>query len=133
MFLYSLALLLISAADLRFRIIPKGLNLMLFAITSLYLMIAGNTAGLSASLFALTIYALLYRLTKGALGYGDVRLAPAAIDFHAVTPTGSLSVHILAWVFAGFFLLIKRSSSPSLPSVPLAPFLLSATLIINHL
>jgi hypothetical protein len=109
---------------------------MLLAITSFYLMIAGNTAGLSASFFAFAIYALIYRLTKGSLGYGDVRLAPVAIDFHAITPAGSLSIHILAWVFAGFFLLIKKSSSPSLPSlpsVPLAPFLLSATLIINNL
>jgi prepilin signal peptidase PulO-like enzyme (type II secretory pathway) len=129
-FLYSLALLLISAADLRYRVIPKGLNLTLVAITTVYLMFAGKTASLSASLFASLIYALLYRLSRGGLGYGDVRLAPAAIDFQAVTPAGSLSIHLLGWTFAGVFLLIKRNSSPSLP---FAPFLLPATLIINHL
>jgi Flp pilus assembly protein protease CpaA len=129
-FSYFLAFVLISATDLKFRIIPKGLNLALVATTSIYLMIAGKATLLVASLIAFQIYALLYRLTKGGVGYGDVRLAPAVIDFYAGTPTGLLTIHLLAWVFAGFVLLIKKDSSSSLP---FAPFLLSATIIINHL
>lgn len=89
-----------------------------------------KAAVLMASLFAFLIYALLFRLTKGSVGYGDVRLAPVAIDFHALAPTGSLSIHFSAWVFAGLFLLINKSPSRSLP---FAPFLFLAAIIINHL
>ena len=129
-FLYFFAFVLISATDLKFRVIPKGLNLALVATTATYFMIAGKATLLVASLIAFQIYALLYRLTNGGIGYGDVRLAPAVIDFYASAPTGPLTIHLLAWVFAGFVLLIKEHSSSSLP---FAPFLLSATIIINHL
>lgn len=129
-FSYFFAFVLISATDLKFRIIPKGLNLALVATTSTYLMITRNEALLLASLVAFLIYAILYRLSKGGVGYGDVRLAPAAMDFYAITPTGPLTIHLLAWVLAGFLLLLKKHSSPSLP---FAPFLLAATIIINHL
>jgi leader peptidase (prepilin peptidase)/N-methyltransferase len=128
--MYLLAFVLISASDLRFRIIPKGLNLALVVTTSTYLLIAGNRTLLLASLIAFLSYALLHRLTRGGVGYGDVRLAPAAIDFYVSTPTGPLTIHLLAWVFAGLVLLMKKHSSSSLP---FAPFLLSATIIINHL
>jgi Flp pilus assembly protein protease CpaA len=128
--IYFFALVLISASDLRFRIIPKGLNLALVVTTSTYLMIAGNGTLLLASLIAFLSYALLHRLTRGGVGYGDVRLAPVAIDFYGSTPNGPLTIHLLAWVFAGLVLLLKKHSSSSLP---FAPFLLSATIIINHL
>ena len=128
--IHFIAFALISAADLRFRVIPKGVNFALVATTFTYLLITRNIALLLACLMAFLIYALLYRLSKGGVGYGDVRLAPAPIDFYATTPTGPLTIHLLAWVFAGLVLLIKKRASSSLP---LAPFLLSATLIINHL
>lgn len=106
------------------------MNFALVATTFTYLLITRNAALLLASLMAFLIYALLYRLSKGGVGFGDVRLAPAPVDFYATTPTGPLTIHLLAWVFAGLVLLIKKRASSSLP---LAPFLLSATLIINHL
>ena len=130
MLIYFFAFGLISAADLRFRVIPKGMNFALVATVFTYLLITRNEAFLLASLMAFLIYALLYRLSKGGIGYGDVRLAPAPIDFYATIPNGPLTIHLLAWVLAGFVLLIKKRASSSLP---LAPFLLSATLIINHL
>ncbi|MFM8783496.1 MAG: prepilin peptidase [Actinomycetota bacterium] len=130
MLIYVFAFVLISATDLKFRIIPKGINLALVAATSTHLIVSGNVALLLASLLSFPIYALVYRLTKGAIGYGDVRLAPVAIDLHSNTPTSPLSIHLLAWVFAGFFVLLRNSPSTSLP---FAPFLLSVTIIINHL
>ena len=106
------------------------MNFALVATTFTYLLMTRNAALLLACLMAFLIYALLYRLSKGGVGFGDVRLAPAPVDFYATTPTGPLTIHLLAWVFAGLVLLIKKRASSSLP---LAPFLLSATLIINHL
>ncbi|MBU3715696.1 MAG: hypothetical protein FGM63_01460 [Candidatus Nanopelagicaceae bacterium] len=129
-FLYLLALLLISVTDIKFRVIPKGLNLALLATTSSFLMLSGKVAVVLASLFAFLLYAGLYRLTKGGVGYGDVRLAAVAIDFQTLAPIGSLSIHCMAWVIAGLVLLVKKSPSRSLP---FAPFLLSATIIVNHL
>lgn len=130
MLLYLFPFVLISATDFKFRVIPKGINLALVASTATYLVVTRNMGLLVASLTTFLIYALFYRLTKGGVGYGDVRLAPVAIDFHVITPTGPLTIHLLAWAFAGFVLLIKKHSSSSLP---FAPFLLSATIIINHL
>lgn len=134
MALYYTLLFLIAAVDLKFRIIPKGLNI--FCISTVYCHLLGSqfaSGELTALCYSILygvayflFYSLLFRVSKGALGYGDVRLAPAIVDFQSLNPS---SIHLLAWVLAGSSAIINPKG---LKSLPFAPFLLGASIIINH-
>ena len=123
-FAFSLLLLLLVATDLRFRIIPKHLNFFCFVI--LFLNFTFQKVIWALLLFL--IYSLLFRICRGSVGYGDVRLAPVAA--FAVQDQSPLVIHAFAWVGAGIFLLIKGNTCRS---VPFAPFLAFSLVSIMHL
>jgi len=116
---------LIVAADIKYRRIPKRLNFALIAL----LLPAGWAICLTAGLVWF-VYLTIYRLSAGAIGYGDVRLAPATGHFLIggdLNFTAIFAPHCLAWCGGGgLALLIRRRGAQSLP---FAPFLFFASLI----
>ncbi len=118
---------LIALCDLRFHVIPKGLNflglgfLILFAPKHLLGFLILN------SIITYLIYCGIYRVSRGKMGYGDVRLAPLPATFDKSHP---FPIHLLAWSLAGVATLFRRDLRSELP---LAPFLLVATFIFNQL
>lgn len=73
-------------------------------------------------------YCFIFRLFRGALGFGDVRLAPLAV--FVADSYNPLLVHGLAWFSAAIFLLGKRRVNMSLP---FAPFFSLSLLFLLHL
>lgn len=121
------ALALLSFSDIRYRIIPKGLNFSAFMALALFMFMTHPLSGLVYPLGTYLTYCLVFRLSSGRIGYGDVRVAPLAMDYHTLDPT---LVHLLGWSLAGLYVLTSRNLKGS---VPFAPFLLASALIINHL
>lgn len=125
--IYYVLFILIALCDLRFHVIPKGLNFLglgvLILSTPKHLLIFL----ILSSIIMYLIYCGVYRLSRGKMGYGDVRLAPlpATYDEHHPFP-----IHLLAWILAGVAILFRRDLGRELP---LAPFLLVATFIFNEL
>lgn len=117
--------LLIVAADLRYRRIPKALN---FALLALLLPL--GKAFCAAAMIIWTGYLLIFRLSGGAIGYGDVRLAPATAHFligGGLSWGAIITEHCLAWSAGGVHaILIYRRGARTLP---FAPYLLLAGLI----
>ena len=122
--MFYLTLLLVTATDIRYRIIPKRLNFLALALIPL-------SMELKEILWAYGLfftYCIFYRLFGGRIGYGDVRLAPvAAILTDAANP---LFIHAFAWFLAGIFLLYKRKMNINLP---FAPFFTLSALFLPHL
>lgn len=120
----SLLVLLMAAADLRFHIIPKHLNYSCFAI----LLFTPSFELLFWSLGLFLVYLTIFKASSGALGYGDVRLAPvAAISAQNQSP---LAIHVFAWALAGLYLLSKGEFRRSLP---FAPFFAVSLITMTHL
>lgn len=119
-----LILLLVTATDIRYRIIPKRLNFLALALIPL-------SMELKKILWAYGLfftYCIIYRIFGGRVGYGDVRLAPVAtILTDAANP---LLIHGFAWFLAGIFLLYKRKMNINLP---FAPFFTLSALFLPHL
>ena len=117
---------MIAICDLRYRVIPKGLNFLgislLLACTSRERFIYA----LTASFCTYILYALMFRVSRAEIGYGDVRLAPLAADYSWGNP---LPIHLLAWALAGIFSLLRGKMGMRFP---FAPFLLAATVIVNQ-
>lgn len=122
--MFYLILLLVTATDIRYRIIPKRLNFLALALIPL-------STEVKKILWAYGLfftYCIFYRLFEGRIGYGDVRLAPvAAILTDAANP---LLIHGFAWLLAGVFLLYKRKMNINLP---FAPFFTLSALFLPHL
>ncbi|MFM1788662.1 MAG: hypothetical protein RLZZ12_11 [Actinomycetota bacterium] len=118
---------LLALCDLRFHLIPKGLNFLCLGV--LLLTAPKDLLGLLIlnSLVTYLIYCGIFRLSRGKMGYGDVRLAPLPATYDENHP---LPIHLLAWTLAGVATLFRRDLSSELP---LAPFLLVATFIFNEL
>jgi Flp pilus assembly protein protease CpaA len=119
-----LILILVTATDIRYRIIPKRLNFL--ALASIPLSIEFEKILWAYALFL--IHCIFFRLSGGRIGYGDVRLAPvAAILSDAANP---FLIHAFAWLLAGMFLLYKRKMNITLP---FAPFFSLSALFLPHL
>jgi len=119
-----LILLLVTATDIRYRIIPKRLNFLALSLIPF-------SMELKKVLWAyglFFIYCIFSRIFGGRIGYGDVRLAPvAAILTDVANP---LLIHGFAWFLAGIFLLYKRKMNVDLP---FAPFFTLSALFLPHL
>lgn len=119
-----LILLLVTATDIRYRIIPKRLNFLALALIPLSMELKKILWAFALFL----IYCIFYRLFGGRIGYGDVRLAPvAAILADVANP---LLIHGFAWFLAGIFLFYKRKMNINLP---FAPFFTLSALFLPHL
>ena len=120
----AIPLLLLSFADIKYRIIPKRLTF----LTYLLLLQRGNFSILLWALWIFLGYLFLFHFSKGGIGYGDVRLAPlAALVAGEANP---LLIHLVAWCLAGLFLILRGKLHSSLP---FAPFFSLSLLIITHL
>jgi prepilin signal peptidase PulO-like enzyme (type II secretory pathway) len=122
---FSLIFALIAFSDLRFRIIPKGLNFVALAILASYAVWERSISIFTSMLAVYILYGLIYRSTKGKIGYGDVRLAPMAVTQDVYV---TLQIHSLAWILAGFLALFHRDIRRA---IPFAPFLFMSTLMFN--
>ena len=126
-FLCIATLALLSFTDIRYRLIPKGLNFLALIWLAIYILWNHTPYGLTNLFIIYLTYSLLLRFSRGSIGYGDVRLAPLAMDYGSLE---IVSTHLYSWVFAGAYALISLNWKGS---VPFAPFLFTSTLIINHL
>ena len=118
-------LVLLACCDYQFHLIPKRLNFL-----ALGAMIPA--VGLTGILWAVGIfflYVFLFRLSRGGLGYGDVRLSPlGAVVLPEATP---ISAHLLAWMIAGgIALLLIRERQKRLP---FAPAIFSSIILLKFL
>ena len=115
------ALLFFSVTDLAERRIPKNLNILLVAALEF-------TDERSHGFVIWLIYVGIFRLSRGGVGYGDVRLAPVAL-LVSDGFGGAMALHILAWVLGGVFLatIVHRKHE----NLPFAPFLWLSALIMN--
>jgi hypothetical protein len=114
-------LLSISAADLRYRRIPKHLNLLWVIVNSVL-----KPESVLLVAFVYLFYLSLKLIFKSGIGYGDVRFAPITA-FLSVSPTQCLFTHLLSWTIAGIWVLITPRSRRS--SLPFAPFLAAAVIL----
>lgn len=111
-------LLLVVAADIKFHRIPKHLNFVI-----LLLIFTDRPTLLSYGILIWSAYFLLSVYTGGAMGYGDVRLAPATL---IAAPEWGMSIsaltapHLLAWGLAATFIALRRPNFHA--RIPLAPF-----------
>lgn len=124
---YFLVFTLIAVCDLKNRLIPKGLNFFLIFWSVFIQLNQFGYIAIVCSIFSFLTYAALFRVTGGRIGYGDVRLAPAVGNLKDVNP---IAIHLIAWILAGVFAIFTGKRKKNLP---FAPFLLTASLIINHL
>lgn len=124
---YYLVFTLIAVCDLKNQLIPKGLNFFLIFWSILLQLNQIGFMAIAFSIFSFLTYAALFRVTGGRIGYGDVRLAPAVANLKTSNP---VAIHLIAWVLAGVYAIFTGKRKKNLP---LAPFLLIASLMINHL
>lgn len=117
-------LLLVTATDIRYRIIPKRLNFLALAL----ILFSMNFATILWAIALFLLYCIFYRIFGGRIGYGDVRLAPVAAVLTEVA--NPLLIHGFAWFLAGIFLLYKRKMNINLP---FAPFFTLSALFLPHL
>lgn len=123
MFLLGL-LALISAVDIRYRIIPKRILFFSYSI----LFFSRSLATLFWALLLFLVYGFVYKVANGSIGYGDVRLAPLAAL--VADETSPLLIHAGAWLLAGFFLCTSRRLHSS---IPFAPFFSFSLITNTHL
>jgi prepilin signal peptidase PulO-like enzyme (type II secretory pathway) len=122
--LLLLTLSLLSAADIRYRTIPKRVNLLAIGI----IVIKGDLVVALWAIILFLTYCAIFLLFKNSIGFGDVRLAPIAANASdLITP---LAIHGLAWTLAGLFVISKRGVEKSLP---FAPFFALSMLSVPHL
>ncbi|MFZ8872454.1 MAG: prepilin peptidase [Candidatus Nanopelagicaceae bacterium] len=127
MVIYYALFILIAICDLRFHVIPKGLNFLGLGV--LILATPNHLLGflIFNTLITYLFYCGVYRVSRGKMGYGDVRLAPLPATFNESHP---FPIHLLAWLLAGVATLFRRDLGRELP---FAPFFLVATFIFNQL
>ena len=111
---YSVSMLLLlfpfAITDLAYRRIPKHLNHLV--LLPAWLIDPKN---------AIVIYFLyfsIFRLSRGAIGYGDVRFAPITVILSDLSGTSPFAPHLLAWVIGGLFAVFRLSSDLRLPFAP---------------
>jgi len=121
MLLAFLGLCLFAATDIAERRIPKRLNLLVFTLFIF------DPSATPIAIAIGSFYLVVFRASRGGVGYGDLRLAPCTALI--TSDPGELFVlHSGAWVMAGAFLLIAKGRSRN--DLPFAPFIgLSAGLL----
>jgi prepilin signal peptidase PulO-like enzyme (type II secretory pathway) len=114
----ALLLLPMAITDICYRRIPKNLNHLLLIFIWLHEPILVPLIWLS--------YLAIFRFSKGAIGYGDVRLAPCTLlpSSHGENPW--IEPHLYAWVLGGVVALFSLKSKENLP---FAPFIFAGALI----
>lgn len=121
MLIVGLSLILFSFTDIAERRIPKRLNL----LAATMLLTEPSTAIIGVLIWL--VYLFIFRLSGGAMGYGDVRLAPLTALI-ASNPASAYVLHLQAWAAAGLFFLTFKGRCGN--QVPFAPFVaLSAALL----
>ncbi len=118
----NITLILISATDIRFRIIPKRITFL-----SYLLLYSLNILNLFIGLMVYLIYVLMAKIfhiltSKVGIGYGDIRAAGLVIGFDQSLESG-LKIHLLAWLIAGTFWILMNAIRGRWKSLPFAPFL----------
>lgn len=116
--------LLVSATDIRDRLIPKRIVFLNYLVGFLIDPVVTSHSFVIWTLYiALAKFALEMRKSS-AIGYGDIRLA-GLTAFSAHGLEGAISTNIFAWLFASFFVVFIYVGKRHLlkKSFPFAPFL----------
>jgi hypothetical protein len=124
---YWFLLTLIAAADIRWHRIPKALNFALIAVVAL-----ADFRYIPWIFMTWIFYCLLFRVAKGAIGYGDVRLSPTLVYACGAPPVGISQFvlpHLSLWTCAGIYVLIRRNGAKE--ALALAPFFVVVTAILS--
>ena len=117
----SVGLLLFVTTDIVERRIPKNLNLLALAL------LISDLSALTCGILVWSLYLAMFRVSRGGMGYGDVRLAPLTALITS-DPGELLALHAGAWIMAGVFLLVIKGRPRT--NLPFAPFIsLSAGLL----
>jgi len=120
-----LGIILVSATDIRFRIIPKHINFALILV-----LLIGHPERSRFFVATFLLCSTLRILSKFSLGYGDIRLA-SAISLLSSSWENCIYVNSVVWVIAGGWVVLGRQFLVIEwgKTLPFAPFLaLSAIL-----
>ncbi|MFE6782128.1 prepilin peptidase [Streptomyces sp. NPDC057680] len=133
-------LVLLGVIDLTAHRLPDGLTLPLavsalagLGVAALLPGAGGSFTGALGGTVAMAGgYFVLFLISPGSLGFGDVKLAlalGAVLGWYGWTPhaAGVLAAQVLAGVYALSLLMFRRASRTS--AMPFAPFLASGTLL----
>ncbi|MEY3325792.1 MAG: hypothetical protein RL694_679 [Actinomycetota bacterium] len=119
---YCLWAFLISLHDVRFhKIRRKHIYLALISLIPWL-----NLEALTIAIFNWVIYSLLFVLSQGKLGFGDVRLAFLIGIYLGVLElryVDVLVVNLICWCAASLFVIGRWISKFSSGAVPFAPFM----------
>lgn len=142
-FVLTGCLVLISLIDYRVQIIPDGLVMVIAAAGLLHSLLAKPDAlfdALSGGMLAFVIMLVIFVISRGGMGGGDVKLSAAVGLWLGVE--GSLMFLLLAFVMGGIIslLLLAAGVKNRNDAVPFGPFLcvsafitvLYAPLLLNY-
>ncbi len=119
---YCLWAILISFHDVRFhKVRRKHIYLALISLIPWL-----NLEALTIAIFNWVIYLLLFVLSQGKLGFGDVRLAFLIGIYLGVLElrySDILLVNLICWCAASLFVIGRRISKFSSGAMPFAPFM----------
>lgn len=122
--LIFITFLMVSATDIRDRLIPKRIVFLNYLVGFLIdPVVTIHSFGIWFLYIALAKFALEIRKSS-AIGYGDIRLAGlTACSAHGLE--GAISTNVFAWLFASFFVAYFYIGKRHLrhKSFPFAPFL----------
>lgn len=119
---FSLWAILISVTDIKFHKVHR-LHVYLATLSLLPWMSIQAT---KVALFNLTIYLLLFLLSKGQIGFGDVRLSlliGAYLGLQQMGYSEVLTVNLISWSCASLYILERWLFKGSNYAVPFAPFM----------
>ncbi|MBU3691970.1 MAG: hypothetical protein FGM47_00415 [Candidatus Nanopelagicaceae bacterium] len=119
---FCLSASLISLHDVRFHKVRRK-HVYLSLITLLPWM---KIDALSIAIFNLGIYLLLFVLSRGKIGFGDVRLAfliGMYLGLLEIRYSEVLLVNLISWCAASLFVMGRWISNLSSGAVPFAPFM----------
>lgn len=131
--------LMVAIEDIRNLRIPNYYLSVLLVVTILNLiataLIFGNSIPIIRGLIScfLTFVALLILNSglKNQIGMGDIKFgAILSLGIGQWSITASIASMALAFLFGGFFSIVRKPSGNSKPSLPFAPFMVTGTLVM---
>lgn len=127
---FTIFLLAFAVIDIKTRLAPNKLLLVAGAVTIIWLFFAGTiVSGLLGGLAGFSLFGVLYFLSRGKIGAGDVKLA-GLIGLMTSFPLVLLALLLALLtgsVVIGALLAFKRVKATG--SIPYAPFLCSGGII----
>jgi len=128
--IFTIFLLAFAIRDIQTRLVPNRLLLISIAVTLICLYFIGSLmSGLLGGCVGFTFFGILYFLSRGKIGAGDVKLA-GLIGLMTGFPLVLLALLLallIGSVAIGLLLALKRIKTTD--SIPYAPFLCSGAII----